>query len=114
MRALRCGIALLCLAAASSCGGSELEGRASTLHTVIKKAWDNGAYRCAPHELAMAESHTAFAEQEMDEGDYYRARQEMDIAEVNAQQAIEKSPKEKCNPEVAVLDQPKDVVVKRV
>jgi OmpA-OmpF porin, OOP family len=112
--ALRCSLAWLAVAACASCGGSELEGRASTLHNVIKKAWDNGAYRCAPRELALAESHTAFAELEMDEGDYYRARQEMDIAETNAQLAIEKSPKEKCNPEVAVLDQPKDLVVKRV
>jgi outer membrane protein OmpA-like peptidoglycan-associated protein len=96
----------------TGCAGAELRGRAGALKEVIKKARDNGAYRCAPRELAMAESHTAFAENELDEGDYYRARQELDIADVNAHEAIRKSPPDRCQPTVAMnverLDTDKD------
>lgn len=104
------------LCAVTSCAGSELEGRASALHDVIRKAKSNGAERCAPRELAMAEAHTAFAEQELAEGDYYRAKQELEIAEPNARLAIEKSPREKCNPQVAVapVEEPRQVVIQRV
>jgi len=112
-RARLAGLALSALALAGACAGAELEGRASALRGVIKTAWDNGAYKCAPRELALAESHTAFAEQELDEGDYYRARQELDVADVNAREAIRLSPKEKCNPNVAVADN-QQVVVKRL
>ena len=97
----------------AGCAGAELRGRTDALREVIKKAWDNGAYRCAPRELAMAESHTAFAEQELDEGDYYRARQEIDIADTNAQEAIRKSPREKCAPLVAMAP-PTEVKVQRL
>jgi outer membrane protein OmpA-like peptidoglycan-associated protein len=82
----------LCLAA---CAGNDLGGHVSGLKDRIKQNWE-AAYKCAPHELAMAESHLAFAEQELHEGDYYRARQELDIASTNAKEAIRKSPPEKC------------------
>lgn len=96
-----------------SCGGAELEGRSSALRALNKKARDNGAYRCAPRELALAESHTAFAEQELAEGDYFRAKQELSIAEDNAQLAIDRSPREKCNPNVEIADT-SDLVVERL
>lgn len=108
-------LATLAASGVWACGGSQLEERTSSLHDVIKRARDNGAYKCAPRELALAESHTAFAELELDQGDYYRARQELDIAEDNAQKAIEKSPKERCAPNVAVIeDAPKEIVVQRL
>src|SRR6185503_16622744 len=97
----------------AGCAGAELRGRTDALREVIKKAWDNGAYRCAPVELAMAESHTAFAEQELNEGDYYRARQELDIADTNAQEAIRKSPKDRCAPAVAMAT-PQEMKVQRL
>ncbi|MBS1120224.1 MAG: OmpA/MotB domain protein [Deltaproteobacteria bacterium] len=59
-------------------------------------ARDNGAQRCAPVELAMAESHNDFASHSLDEGNYYEARHDAEIAEANARKAIEKSPKQKC------------------
>jgi len=103
----------LLLVLLAGCAGAELRGRTGALREVIKKAWDNGAYRCAPRELAMAESHTDFAEQELDEGDYYRARQELDVADINAQEAIRKSPREKCAPLVAMVP-PTEVKVQRL
>jgi outer membrane protein OmpA-like peptidoglycan-associated protein len=100
----------------TGCAGSQLRSRVTVLQAVVKKAWDNGAYKCAPRELAMAEAHTAFAAKELDQGDYYRARQELTIADQNAREAIRRSPKEKCNPEVAVAppEPKKKVVVQRI
>jgi len=97
----------------TGCAGAELKGRSGAIHEVVKKAWDNGAYRCAPRELALAESHQAFADQELAEGDYYRARQELDIADHNAQEAIRKSPKDRCALTVAMVP-PSDIKVQRL
>jgi OmpA-OmpF porin, OOP family len=95
---MRIAVVLAC-ALATGCGGTQLDGRAGTIGELIATARDNGAQRCAPVELAMAESHHDFALQDMDEGNYYRAREELAIAETNAQDAIRKSPKARCNPE---------------
>ena len=46
-----------------ACAAPE-QGRLKSLQTSVELARDHGAYRCAPYELAMAESHTAFAEQD--------------------------------------------------
>ncbi len=107
-------LALALLVCATSCGGSQLQGRVDALHGVIKKARDNGAYKCAPEELARAESHTTFAEQELDEGDYYRAKQELEIADENANEAVRKSPREKCAPTVAISNEPQVLEVTRL
>lgn len=85
-----------------ACGGVQLEGRAGAVDDLIATARDNGAQRCAPVELAMAESHNDFARQELAEGDYYRARQEMAIAEKNAHEAVRKSPRARCVPKPRV------------
>ncbi|MFH0902981.1 MAG: OmpA family protein [Pseudomonadota bacterium] len=102
----RCGRAALAVAIAvaiavlgvalAGCSGSEVRGKAAALREVVRVASENGAYNCAPRELAMAESHLAFAEQELAEGSYHLAWPEIEIAEKYAQEALEKSPKEKC------------------
>ena len=89
-----------------SCGGAQLEGRSGAVDDLIETARENGAKRCAPVELAMAESHNDFAKQDLSEGRYYRARTEVGIAEENAREALRKSPKELCAPNV-VVEQPK-------
>ncbi len=94
-------VALLFLLA--GCAGTELEGRATSVRALAQRARDNGAYRCAPRELALAEAHTTFAEQELTEGDYFRAKEELAIADENARAALKKSPKDKCAPRVAVV-----------
>ena len=90
----------------AGCGGSQLQGRASTVDDLISTARESGALRCAPVELAMAESHVAFARQELSEGRYYQARDELTQAEKNAHEAVRKSPKELCTVRVAVQDDP--------
>jgi OmpA-OmpF porin, OOP family len=106
---------LILLALLVGCAGTELQGKVSTLEQKSKIAWDNGAYNCAKRQLALADSHIMSAELELDEGDYYRARQEIEIAQFNVDEAIRLSPREKCrNPDVVVMDEPKHVVVQRI
>ena len=82
------------------CAGSAIREKTALTGDVIEKARANGAQRCAPYELAMAESHNDFANHALDEGNYFEARREAAVAETNAQSAFDKSPKEKC------VDQP--------
>jgi outer membrane protein OmpA-like peptidoglycan-associated protein len=92
---------LLLIGLVGACAGSAVRTQTTATDTVIAQARDNGAQRCAPVELAMAESHNDFAQHELDEGNYYDARHEAEIAETNAKRAFEKSPREKCVPKVA-------------
>ena len=82
----------------AGCAGSGVRSQASDTDKLIATARDNGAQRCAPVELAMAESHNDVAQHELDEGNYYNASHEAEIAQNNAQAAIDKSPKAKCVP----------------
>jgi OOP family OmpA-OmpF porin len=86
------------LLVAGGCPGNDLRGRTSGIKDVIRQARENGAYKCAPHELAMAESHLEFASAELDDGHYFPAKQEVALAEDNAKRAYALSPKEQCNP----------------
>ena len=91
------GIALVAaLACVAGCAGMRLRQEVGAVGRVIGAARANGAEVCAPIELALAESHHDFAGVELDEGDYYRARQELLIAEQNAHDALRKSPRGKC------------------
>jgi outer membrane protein OmpA-like peptidoglycan-associated protein len=88
---------LLVLAATLlGCHGTQLEGKATVVSKLLRTARDNGAYRCAPKELAIATTHYEFSRDEMSQGKYYDARRLLDIADRNARLAIEKSPPEKC------------------
>ena len=95
-------VGVLAAALAASCAGAELEGRTRVVDALVAQARENGAERCAPVELALAESHVAFAREDLDQGDPFRAREELAIAEANAREAVRKSPKDPCQPVVAV------------
>jgi outer membrane protein OmpA-like peptidoglycan-associated protein len=82
---LLAGLALL---QAAGCAGTELVAEARGIRGVVKTARDRGAYRCAPGELALAEAHVEFAEQELSNGDYFRARDHLGIADWNAREAM--------------------------
>ncbi len=100
-------IAAIAIAAAAllSCAqGTELDGRAKTIDTLVAQAKKNGAERCAPKELALAESHVDFAKADLSEGDPFRAREELAIAEESAREAVRKSPPELCVIKPAVAE----------
>jgi OmpA-OmpF porin, OOP family len=88
--------ALVVLAVASGCMGGAVRSQTKDTATLIATARENGAQKCAPVELAMAESHNDFARHSLDEGNYYDARRDADVAQSNARLAIDKSPKETC------------------
>jgi OmpA-OmpF porin, OOP family len=90
------------------CAGSELRTRTAATGTLIATARDNGAQRCAPVELAMAESHNDFASHALDEGNHIEARREAEIAETNAKLAVERSPREKCVDRAPIVKGPGD------
>jgi outer membrane protein OmpA-like peptidoglycan-associated protein len=74
----------------------QLASNGREIRTIAKQARDNGAYKCAPRELALAESNLDFASNELDQGDYFRARQHLEIADTNARAAYRLSPPGKC------------------
>ena len=90
--------ALIVLLVVAGCAGTKVRARTGTIDEMIKTARDNGALRCAPVELAMAEAHNDFAKEALSQGNYFPAKREAAIAEANARAAIEKSPKDLCNP----------------
>ena len=91
-------LAALCALAAvlGGCAGVRMRTRVTTVDRVIDAARESGAQTCAPVELALAEAHLDFASLELDEGDYYRAKQEISVAEDNAREALRKSPRDRC------------------
>jgi OOP family OmpA-OmpF porin len=81
---------------AVGCAGGQLRVSVRELRARVGDARENGALRCAPRELALAETHTEFADRELDEGDYLRAREHLAVAERNVEEAMRRSPRDKC------------------
>ncbi len=115
-RGLSLRIAVVCLCASTvTCGyAAELQGKIEGVQDIIAQAEKNGAYRCAPVQLAMAKSHAAFADTELDEGYLSRAKVHYAIAETNANEAYKLSPPEKCAPKEISVDIPDIPVVPKV
>ena len=90
-----------------ACAGSQVRSQTAANEGLIATARDHGAQRCAPVELALAESHNDYAEHALDEGNFYDAKHAALTAETNAKLAIEHSPKDKCNP--TVVPKPGDI-----
>jgi outer membrane protein OmpA-like peptidoglycan-associated protein len=84
------------VATVTGCAGLELESNVREVRSIAKEARDNGAYKCAPRELALAETHVEFATNELEQGDYFRAREHVAIADRNARQAFRMSPRDRC------------------
>ena len=84
------------------CQGTQLEGKAEVVKKLIRTARENGAYKCAPKELAIAETHYEFSIDEMSQGKYFTAKKLLATSEKNARLAIQKSPPEKCAKKIVV------------
>ena len=90
-----------------SCAGQELRGKADAVKELVASARTNGAYRCAPRELALAEAYLQRTKDELDLGNYMLAREHASLAESNAKLAFKKSPADRCAPRAAPKPQPK-------
>jgi OOP family OmpA-OmpF porin len=75
-----------------------LRGKIAGLEKITAEAERNGARRCAPRELATAQSHLKFANLELDQGFISKAHRHLWIAEPNAHAASFLSPPELCLP----------------
>lgn len=81
----------------AGCGQApKLRGQIAGLEEITKQAERNGAVRCAPRELAMAQSHLKFAQIELEQGFISKAQNHIWIAEPNAHAASFLSPPEYC------------------
>jgi outer membrane protein OmpA-like peptidoglycan-associated protein len=78
------------------CAGTEMENSVREVRTIAKEARDNGAYKCAPRELALADTQIEFTQRELAQGDYFRARDHLHVADHNAREAYRLSPRDKC------------------
>jgi OmpA-OmpF porin, OOP family len=87
---------LLLLPLVAGCPGTQLKAELVGIKQRIQVARENGAYVCAPVELAMAEAHHDFAAAELYYGSYQPAKEHVEIAGKNANLAVEKSPKGQC------------------
>ncbi|MCP4605437.1 MAG: OmpA family protein [Proteobacteria bacterium] len=84
---------------------ARLRGSIATTTKKLEQTERNGAYVCAPKELAMAKTHLSFAQLEIEQGRGTRARYHFEIAVRNAELAHEKSPADKCaGPAVVVAE----------
>jgi outer membrane protein OmpA-like peptidoglycan-associated protein len=106
--ALGAGLALL-IGLAAGCAGTGIRAQTAATDGLIATARQNGAQRCAPVDLAMAESHNEFAQHALDEGNYHDARHEADVAETRARVAIDRSPRDRCVARDAPLPGPGDM-----
>ena len=105
LRALRlAGVVTAATSFALGCAGPAQEnGRLNGLVNTIAQAKANGALRCAPRELALAETHSEFAKMELEQGFLSRAQEDLAIAVPNAHAALALSPPEKCTDRPIVI-----------
>lgn len=75
------------------------QGRIAGVRELAARAREQGAYRCAPTELALAEVHAEFADNDLAQGDMTRAQQHLILAEANAKAALDLSPPDQCSGE---------------
>lgn len=94
----------------TGCAGTHVAASARQVRQMTREAREAGAYGCAPRELALAEVHTELAERELSQGDYFRAREHLQIADENARSALRLSPRDRCAARAAAIDTDADGV----
>ncbi len=102
---------------ASGCAETaRLRGGIKTTHKQLEQIERNGAYDCAPKDLALAKTHLRFAELKLDQGQSRDARRHFDMARRYTEQADEKSPAETCAemPPIKCVDVDKDKICQTV
>lgn len=85
---------------------SLLQGRIDGLRDIVEQAERNGAYRCAPRELAISQANIDFATVELAQGDLDRAEEHFNLAEPNGRAAFQLSPAARCAPREVQVEAP--------
>ena len=73
-------LALLSLFGMGCVYGAQLKADAEGIAIMVKEATQRGAVKCAPEELALAETNLIFMRYELMEGDYTRAYNRLPLA----------------------------------
>jgi len=106
-------VAIAALALASCATSGKLRAQADAVRAEADRVRKGGGLRCAPRELALADSHAEFALRELDDGRAPRAQEHLLIAETNVRRASELS--KDCQQQVIVkAPQKPPVIVKKV
>ena len=112
MHRLTFAIALLALSGCTL--GSALREDAKLIDKRIKSARERGSYRCAPTELALAESHLEFLEYELTQGDFQRASYHRQLALRNISEALDITDPNECADKNVLISSDSQVVIKNV
>ncbi len=102
---------LACAGMLSGCiSGSKIRADMEVAKRDMTTARDEQqAIKCAPRDLAMAETHAEFTEAELDQGNWLRANEHVQIAVKAAARALENS--KQCKPKKVVIKAPPKVAV---
>jgi outer membrane protein OmpA-like peptidoglycan-associated protein len=100
----RLATALALLALAGCATGGKLKRSAEVLTQDAVKARNSGAQRCAPRELALAETNLEFGKAEIEWGNASRAAEHLKVSEQNMKRALELS--KNCGPAQVTIKQP--------
>ena len=107
---VRVMVAVPALACLQSCAGSDLAAQVGDVRDRLGMAREAGAYRCAPRELAAGEANADFAERDFNKGEYFSARDHLEVAQVSSKEALRIAnddracPKRKPPPPAGVVD----------
>jgi OOP family OmpA-OmpF porin len=72
----------------SGCAGSDLAKGVGAVREQLTLARSKGAYHCAPRALASGEANAEFAEREFNKGEYFTARDYLEMAKSSAKEAL--------------------------
>src|SRR5687768_9174376 len=95
-------VSLIALALGGCATGATLRAAADTIRGQLDPAREAGAYRCAPRELAIAEAHLEFLENELDQGNAVRAAAHKNVVKQSLVTVIERS--KGCRPQPSDRD----------
>ncbi|QDG54886.1 OmpA family protein [Persicimonas caeni] len=95
-------VALLSLGTVGCSTGAKLRGQAKEIQALNETIHER-AYRCAPHEIAIAESSVEFGLYELNQGDFVRARNHIYRAEEHAKKADKMSDFDECRDQAVAM-----------
>lgn len=97
-------LCLVAMVAMSGCRGAQVRSEAEVIHRQLEKVRQDGAYRCSPRELAVAEANYAFAGTELRHGEAERAAKHVELAAAALDRAKEAA--RECVKEVHIREAP--------
>jgi outer membrane protein OmpA-like peptidoglycan-associated protein len=97
----------------SACvSGSKIRTDAEVVKRDIAKARESGAYKCAPRDLAIAETNVRFCLDELDQGNWLRADEHVKVSIAAVRRAIEDS--KDCGPKKVLVKVPPKIVAPKI